>query len=531
MNAPVPLRLIGKYEILGDIRGGGMGVVYRARDTVLDRQVALKLIHGGGNAELRRRFEREAQILARISHHRNIVTIHDFGHLEEPPFIVMELLQGQPLDQAITATPTMTLRERIGVVRQALAGLECAHNADIVHRDIKPSNLFVTTDGEVKILDFGVARIEGGPVITSQIIGTCFYMSPEQLHSPEVDGRSDLFSLGVTLYELIAGVRPFDGPTQAATITRILNDEADLAPIRMHAPTLIPILRKALAKEARNRYQSAADFASAIDSVRMDELTLVSTKAVPPLPDPAAQFFAEDEEGTKDAPPPRQRKAVAEARPRAQARFPKPWIKWRSMAQRFIVLSIGALLAVTSWALYNYMNEPRSEHSLAATASDNVTSTETTSEPQRPFRRLRRDYNAALSKFHNLPPIDKAQQRCIETALSNAEDRLPKGSNGRLQSVESLRWDLNHCLATSGPARDRSPIIATVQELLTEEARDDRCPGLEPLVPDGVHGARTSAVLQSYVRCNALALWKIDQLETLGDYATIGLYLVQERQQ
>ena len=530
MSDPAPLRRIGKYEILGDIRSGGMGIVYRARDPLLDREVALKLILGGGNTESRTRFEREAKILANISH-RNIVTIFDFGYHKGAPFIAMELLQGRDLETAMNATPSMTLRERISVVRQALAGLERAHRLGIVHRDIKPANLFVTTDGEVKILDFGVARIADGTVITSQTLGTYFYMSPEQLHSAQVDSRSDLFSIGVTIYELIAGVRPFDGATQLATIDKILHEEADLTPIRNHAPKLIPILRKALAKRAEDRYQSAADFASAIETVHLEDVTQVSTQVVPPPLDLSTQSFAANEGAANEAPAALQSTAaVSEARPRAQARPRKVSITWRPMMLWFIAVSI-IILGMAGWAIYKYATKTASENPFAASATDTMKTSNTTSVTRRPFQGLLDSYNAALTRFDNLSPIDDAQRRCIESALSNAESRLSEGSHGQFQDVERMRWDLNHCAATSAPARGRSPIIATVQALLTEEARYGRCPELEPLLTDGVHGHKTSAALQRYVRCHALALWQIDRLETLGDYATIGLYLVQERQQ
>jgi ankyrin repeat protein/predicted Ser/Thr protein kinase len=293
MSDPVPLRRVGKYEIISPIAIGGMGTVYRARDPLLEREVALKLIRGGGDAESRARFEREAKILANISH-RNIVTIFEFGYHEESPFIAMELLQGRDLDHAMRETPSMTLGQRIGFVRQALVGLGRAHKAGVVHRDIKPANLFVTMDGEVKILDFGVARIDGGSMTANKILGSEHYMSPEQWTSAAtVDGRSDLFSIGVTLYQLIAGVRPFVGETLWATMDKTLREEADLTPIRTHAPALIPILQKALSKNVAARYQSAADFAAAIESVRIEDATLARPPIVPPPPSPPTESFGE----------------------------------------------------------------------------------------------------------------------------------------------------------------------------------------------------------------------------------------------
>lgn len=492
-----------------------MGIVYRARDRLLDREVALKLIRNEADTASRTRFEREAKILAKTPH-RNIVVIFDFEPHEESPFIAMELLRGRNLRQAMKETPSMTLRERIGVIRQVLAGLECAHGAGIVHRDIKPANLFLTTAGEVKILDFGVARILDGSSTTSNILGSELYMSPEQWESAAVDERSDLFSVGVTLYELIAGVPPFAGKTRWETMRKTLNERADFTPILTNAPALIPILRKALAKDAADRYQSASDFASAIDSARIEGTSLASTDTdtltidiAPPVVH-RKRVLRKADEVSKTVPVKRQR----------QTRFPKPPILWRSMRPSLVALVI-VILGMTGWTLY------RSEKELEPSATTEPTAT---SAARAPFKRLFEDYDAALREFPNMPPVGYPEHQCIERALAEAESRLSEESQGRLQDVESLRWSLNHCAATRRPAEGRSPIIASVQALLTEQARSSSCPGLDSLAANGIHSSRTSAALGMYVRCNELALWKIDRLETLGDYAAIGLYLVQGRQ-
>lgn len=222
--------------------------------------------------------------------------------------------------------------------------------------------------------------------------------------------------------------------------------------------------------------------------------------------------------------------ALSEGKPRAQARPRKSSITERPRKLWFIALAI-VLIGMTGsgWAIYKWASETALEHPSTATAISTVMASDITLSTGRSLKGLLVDYDASLTRFDNLPPINDAQRRCIETALSNAESRLSEKADGRLQDVERMRWDLNHCPATSEPSQDPSPIIAVVQALLTEEARHGRCSGLKPLPTDGVHSSQTSAAIQTYVRCHALALWQIKRLKTLGDYATIGLYLVQER--
>ena len=196
---------IGKYDIVKPLGKGAMGIVYLAHDTILERDVALKVMVAAiaDDPELKTRFEREAKAVARMTH-PNVVNVFDLGsHTDGSPFIAMELLKGMDLQKAVRTPPPLTLERKVNIIVQVLAGLAHAHQAGIVHRDIKPANIFINQDGTVKIMDFGVARLTTASMTgTGNIVGTADYMSPEQVKGAKVDGRSDLFSVGCMLYEL-----------------------------------------------------------------------------------------------------------------------------------------------------------------------------------------------------------------------------------------------------------------------------------------------------------------------------------------
>src|SRR5216684_3935089 len=217
---------IGKYQVVDTLGRGGMGVVYKAVDPRIGRMVAIKMMTGGfaENPDLLQRFYREAQSTG-ILQHPNIVIVHDLGDMDGNPYLVMEYLEGEALDKMIAARRNFSLVEKLDIIINVLNGLHYAHERNIVHRDVKPANVMVLKDGSVKIVDFGIARLGNNTLTrTGQIVGTISYMSPEQINGKVVDRRSDVFSAGVMLFELLTYVLPFDAPDTASTLLKIINE-------------------------------------------------------------------------------------------------------------------------------------------------------------------------------------------------------------------------------------------------------------------------------------------------------------------
>src|SRR5580698_4492415 len=260
-------RVIGHYRVLEKIGSGAMGEVFRARDERLWRDVALKLIRPASseNPDHVRRFELEARAAAALNH-PNIVAVYDVGLNDGSPYIVCELLEGKTLRERL-AEGALPVRTVIDYSLQIVQGLIAAHDHRIVHRDLKPENLFVTSDGRVKILDFGVAKLQPAPgdsgrsieeattvTRTGAVVGTVAYMSPEQLRSKAVDHRSDIFSVGAILYEMLSGHRAFRGETEVDTITAVLKeDPAEINLEQASVPVSFQqIIRHCLEKDPEN---------------------------------------------------------------------------------------------------------------------------------------------------------------------------------------------------------------------------------------------------------------------------------------
>src|SRR5678815_3917658 len=243
----------GRYEILGKLGEGAMGVVYRARDTAIGRVVALKMLSAelGAEDELHRRFEREAEAIGRLSH-PNIVTVYDLGKSDGQLFMAMELLEGDDLRSLIERKVDVPLADRVRILVQICEGLAYAHSRGVVHRDIKPANIVVTSNGKVKILDFGLARVATRATITRKgmILGTPDYMAPEQAMGKLVDRRSDVFSTGSVFYEFLTGEKPFKGQTLQESPDPVLTLNPEL-PTRLAA-----VVHRMLVKDPDKRYQS-----------------------------------------------------------------------------------------------------------------------------------------------------------------------------------------------------------------------------------------------------------------------------------
>jgi serine/threonine protein kinase len=261
---------LGRYEILSVLGRGAMGTVYKARDPMLDRMVAVKTITIPGGAPqdtqgYRERFFREARAAGRLSH-PGIITIFDVDvDAERGPYIVMEYVAGQTLDQFCSAgNEKRSLPRTLDLVQQLALALQCAHSQGIIHRDLKPANILVTPDGRAKIADFGVAKLDLSQFTSTGVVfGTPSFMSPEQLEGAEVDARSDLFSLGVILYSLLTGYRPFQGTSVATISFKVVYH--DPVPVTALNATLPPgtqhVVSRALAKVPTDRYQSAEEMA------------------------------------------------------------------------------------------------------------------------------------------------------------------------------------------------------------------------------------------------------------------------------
>jgi eukaryotic-like serine/threonine-protein kinase len=269
------------YEILGPLGAGGMGEVYRARDSALKRDVAIKVLPSFVSLDSDRlqRFEQEAQAAAALNH-PNILAVHRFGVFEGAPYLVSELLAGSTLRQLMQQS-LIPVRKSIDYGVQIAHGLAAAHEKGIVHRDLKPENLFVTKDGRVKILDFGLAKLMHQPELgetastmrqetdSGTVMGTVGYMSPEQVRGKTVDHRTDIFAFGAILYEMLSGKRAFQRPTSAETMTAILNDEPPgISQVAQTTPPgLQRLVHRCMEKNAEQRFQSASDLAFALDAL------------------------------------------------------------------------------------------------------------------------------------------------------------------------------------------------------------------------------------------------------------------------
>jgi serine/threonine-protein kinase len=267
---------VARYEILEELGRGSMGIVYKARDPQIDRMVAVKtiaLLTGDAQEqqEYRQRFFLEARAAGRLSH-PGIVTIFDVG--EEPqahsPFIVMEFIDGRPLNKFIASPAKLPLRRALRLAQQLAEALDYAHAQGVVHRDMKPANILVTKDGHAKITDFGIAKLNVAHIThAGHVVGTPAYMSPEQLEGEEVDGRSDLFSLGVILYTMLTGHRPFQGNSAATVSFKVANRDPLPASAFDSAlpPELDYIIARAMAKDRNARYQTGREMALDLHSL------------------------------------------------------------------------------------------------------------------------------------------------------------------------------------------------------------------------------------------------------------------------
>jgi len=262
------VKKLGKYEIQAVLGQGAMGIVYRAYDPAINRLVALKTLTGDfrTNPELLRRFYREAQSAGGLRHF-NIVTIYDLGEENGVPFIAMEFLEGSDLEGLIRKGKLQSLNQAASICRQICEGLHYAHERGIVHRDVKPANVFVLPDNTVKVVDFGIAMVSSSTMtLAGMVMGTVAYMSPEQVQGKGLDGRSDQFSVGIMLYEMLTGRKPFEGASIPEIFMKIMNQQP--VPVRQFYPfcpgPLEAILNRCLQKNRDDRYAGLNQVAEAL---------------------------------------------------------------------------------------------------------------------------------------------------------------------------------------------------------------------------------------------------------------------------
>ena len=288
-------KFIGRYAIESPLGRGAMGMIYRAHDPDIDRKVAIKLIRadlldGDNRPSFIARFRREAQAAARCAH-PNIVAIYDFALHEGNPFLAMEFVDGITLEQALQASTRFAPEDAVFVILQVLAALDAAHGMGIVHRDIKPANIMLVGGNLVKVTDFGISRLDTSSLTMGGVtIGTPSYMSPEQCRGETIDARSDLFSTGVVLYELLAGRKPFEGRNTAEVFARLLHEDApDLAQACPGLPEGVrSVVARSLAKTPRDRFASAREMIAAVKTAAAEGGTVYRDRTIilPPRPRP-----------------------------------------------------------------------------------------------------------------------------------------------------------------------------------------------------------------------------------------------------
>ena len=295
---------ISHYNILAKLGEGGMGVVYKAEDTRLERQVALKFLpsHLLGDADVKKRFQREAKAAAALDH-ANICTVHEIDEADGKTFIAMALLEGESLDKRIVQGP-LKLEDVLAIAGQIANGLEAAHEKGIHHRDIKPENVMVDAKGHVTIMDFGLAQLSESSRLTrtDETVGTVAYMSPEQTQGSGVDHRTYIWSLGVVIYEMVTGEKPFKGAYDKAVMYSILNEEHEpITAVRAGVPMELEVfVGKCLAKDPADRYDSASDLAKDLRS--LSEKLKSGKSTILPAPTVGARHVAPSASGSVAAP-------------------------------------------------------------------------------------------------------------------------------------------------------------------------------------------------------------------------------------
>jgi serine/threonine-protein kinase len=268
-----PAQRISRYEVLAELGRGAMGVVYKARDPHLERTIALKTmrldVHGADQQEILLRFRHEAR-LAGVLAHPNIVAVYDADEFEGVFYMALEFIEGKTLQVTLQEEGSLPASRVVEISRRVCKGLDYAHQHGVIHRDIKPANIILGVDGVVKIMDFGIAKSDVAMTNAGRVLGTPTYMSPEQVRGKQLDGRSDLFSYGVCLYEMVTGEKPFAAQNVTTIIYKLINEEP-IPPHQLDAsidPGLSSIIVKCLAKDPNDRFQNGAELVRALEGYK-----------------------------------------------------------------------------------------------------------------------------------------------------------------------------------------------------------------------------------------------------------------------
>lgn len=489
MDRPSHPPKLGRYVIERVLGKGAMGVVYLARDPVIGRQVALKTLSVPSDAEeaeeFRQRFLREAQAAGILSH-PGIVTVHDAGVDEESglSFIAMELIEGKSLKDVIRSGRPFTYSE-VAAVGGALAGaLAYAHSKGVVHRDIKPANIIITHQGLVKITDFGVARLESSNLTTTgQFIGTPNYMSPEQVTGAPVDGRSDLFSLGVVLFELLTGVRPFAGGSLSEVAYRIVHERPAIpSQLRSGLPAAFnPIVLKLLEKDPERRYQRGEDVARALEALRRVLTGANAEAARPSEPAPPAASELETSQSLSSA------QTVTRATSLERPQLPRlalPPIfrlpinpRWVAILLALLVLPLAGTLTVLSIRIDRgpFPGVPAGEaerrHRVAAAQRAAIEALRR-GDPVAALRHLEVVWDQA--PHSEVARVLAAQARELEAQqrdlLSRREQALQLREEGR-ESLRQGRWRQAQARFEAALALDDDPLSREYLELARDRVR------------------------------------------------------------
>ncbi|HEX6627246.1 MAG TPA: protein kinase [Gemmatimonadaceae bacterium] len=409
---------IGKYKIIELVGEGAMGVVYKAKDSVLDRPVAIKVMNDSiaRQDDLRRRFLHEAQAAASLQH-PNVVCIYDMGDAEGHLYIAMEFVDGIDLEKLLESGQTLSLQAKLDIAIDVLTGLSFAHKRGIIHRDIKPANVRVTEDGRAKIMDFGVAHLASSSMTTTgSLLGTPTFMAPEQITEGRTTPQTDIFAVGGVLYQLLTNMKPFDGPTLQNLFFRIITEEPKRVSELMPGlpPALDRIVAKAMAKEPSDRYPSALDMANELSAVRAK----LSGPAYPESVSLSASVSS----------------AIEQARRKAQTR-----------SKYFMIAGISALAAVILLIVWTELGRSRSNNAgvaiqQAAPAADSTAPTASAATiPVAPTAQnvstSNQNQSAALPSPASLPPTPKqpektaANTRNTRTTPSVAKSPPPRTAN------------------------------------------------------------------------------------------------------